>query len=251
MNLRRLGTRRTLVAGIAMLAVVAGAGAAIAASTDTFDPEAERDAFQAAVAKKLGVTTQQLEDAYKAAALERLDAAVKAGRITEEQAKEMRARIESGEFPGPMGGMHGGPGMGGPMMGVPGMRGGHLDAAATYLGLTTVQLQEKLAAGTSLADVAKAEGKSVDGLKAALLADAKKKLDQAVADGTITAAQRDTMLEHMTSRVDDIVDRTGPPMDRMGRGHSPGMHSGPGGMNGGFGGMHGDFGGDSQGAPDA
>jgi len=132
---------------------VVGAGAATAAGTDVFDPKAEHDAFQAAVAEELGVTTKQLQDAYKTAALDRLDAAVAAGRITKEQADAMRTRIQSGEF-GPMGGM-GGPGMHGPEMRGP--HAGHLDAAATYLGLTEAQLREKLIAGQSLAEVLEAK----------------------------------------------------------------------------------------------
>ena len=237
MNLKRFATKRTLVAGVAALAVVVASGAAIAAGTDVFDPKAEHEAFQAAVANKLGVTTKQLQDAYKAAALERLDAAVAAGRITKEQADEMRKRIESGEFAGPMGGMHE-PGMHGP-----GMHGlGHLDAAADYLGLTEEQLREKLFAGQSLADIAKAQGKSVDGLEAALLADTKAKLDQAVKDGKITAAQRDEMLKQLEAKLDDMVNRSGAPPMGMG-GHHGGFGAGPG--------MHDSFGARFQGPPDA
>ena len=66
-------------------------------------PKAEQEAFQAAVAEKLGVTTEELQDAYKAASLEQLDAAVEAGRLTEEQADAIRERIESGDFLGPHG----------------------------------------------------------------------------------------------------------------------------------------------------
>lgn len=205
MNLRRFATKRTLIAAIAALAVVVGAGAAIAATSGVFDPKAEHEAFQAAVASKLGVTTTQLQDAYKAAALERLDAAVAAGRITKEQADEMRSRIESGDFMGPRG-MMGGPGMHG-MQGP----GDHLSAAADYLGLTESALAAKLQAGQSLADVAKAQGKSTEGLKQALIADEKKELDQAVEDGRITAAQRDAMLAGLESRIDDMINRTGPP----------------------------------------
>jgi hypothetical protein len=99
--------------------------------------------------------------------------------------------------------MAGGPEMHGP--------GGHLGAAADYLGLTESALARKLQAGQSLADVANAQSKSVDGLKQALIADAKTKLDQAVTDGEITAAQRDEMLDRLESRIDDMIKRTGPP----------------------------------------
>jgi hypothetical protein len=132
-------------------------------------------------------------------------------------------------------------GMGGPGMHGHGMHGGHLDAAADYLGLTQAELNAKLESGQSLADIAKTQGKSVDGLKAAMLADAKTDLDQAVKDGKITAAQRDEMLKNIESRLDDMVNSTGPPMG--------GMRGGPGFGHGQ--GMHGDFGGTLQGMPDA
>lgn len=240
MNPRRLVSKRAAVAAAAALVVAVGAGAAIAAATDAFDPQAERDAFQAAVAKKLGVTTKQLEDAYKAAALERLDAAVAAGRITKAQADVLRERIESGDYPGPGFGLRG-----------PGMHGGgkHLAAAAEYLGLDIDALVEKLRSGQSLAEVAKAEGKSVEGLKQAILADAKSRLDQAVKDGRITDAQRDAMLERLEAGLEDIVNGTGPCL-RGGPGGGPGFGHGFG-RGPGFGFHDGAFGGGMVAPPDA
>jgi hypothetical protein len=204
MILKRLATRRTLAIGAVALAVVVGCGAAIAATKAVVDPEAEREAFQAAVAEKLGVTEAELENAYKEATVERLDAAVAAGRITEEQAEAMRERIESGDVFGPhifgFGHHLRGPGH-------------HLEGAAAYLGLTESELHEQLRAGKSLAEIAEAEGKSLAGLKDAMLADAKEKLDQAVEDGKLTAAQRDAMLDRLESSIDDLVNGT-PPADR-------------------------------------
>jgi hypothetical protein len=208
MDFRRWATKRTLVIGAVVLAVVVGAGAALAETAAVFDPKAEREAFEAAVADKLGVSTQELEEAYKAAALERLDAAVEAGRITEEQAKALKERIESGDFRGHGFGFFGGG---------PGMHhgfGGHIhmsiSAAADYLGLEEAALAERLHNGESLAEVAKAEGKSVDGLESALIADAKAKLDQAVEDGRLTDAQRDAALSRLEEKIDDVVNGTGP-----------------------------------------
>ena len=54
----------------------------------------------------------------------------------------------------------------------------------TYLGLTVPQLLQKLANGKSLADVAKAQRKSVDGLKKAIVDGARRHLDQAVKSGS-------------------------------------------------------------------
>ena len=215
MNIKRFAARRTLILCAVVTAVVVGAGAAVAAGKDVFDPEQERAAFQAAVAEKLGVTTTELQDAYKAAALEQLDAAVAAGRLTEEQAAELRERIESGDFLGPHGF--------GPFFGGDGLRGPghHLEGAADYLGLSEEELHERLRNGDSLAEIAEAEGRSVAGLKLALVAAAKERLDQAVADGRITAAQRAELLEQLESNVDDLVNGEGfpgrpPRFDRFG-----------------------------------
>ncbi len=72
------------------------------------DPS-EADAL---LAEELGVSEDDLTDARKAEMTQRLDQAVEDGAITEEQADEMRDKIESGEA-GP-GGPGGGPGHGGP-----------------------------------------------------------------------------------------------------------------------------------------
>ncbi len=97
--------------------------------------------------------------------------------------------------------------------------GHHLEGAADYLGLTEAQLHERLRDGQSLAEIAKAEGKSVDGLKQALVASAKERLDEAVADGRITAAQRDELLERLESKIDAVVNGEALPKRGPGFGH--------------------------------
>ena len=91
------------------------------------------------------------------------------------------------------------------------MPGHHLEGAADYLGLSEDELHEQLRDGRSLADIATAEGKSVEGLKQALLASAKERLDQAVEDGDITPAQRDELLQQLESKIDDLVNAEGLP----------------------------------------
>ena len=86
--------------------------------------------------------------------------------------------------------------------------GDHFSAAATYLGLTVEQLRERLGDGRSLADVAEAEGKSVDGLKQAIVADAKKELDEAVSEERLTQEEADAILERLEARIDELVDAT-------------------------------------------
>src|SRR6266516_108660 len=192
--MNRLKSNRILaVAGA--LALLGGGGAAIAAAKGS---SSSGNGFLASVARHLGISTQKLQDATKAAAIDQVDADLKAGRITKAQADDMKARINAGGVPlffdgphrfGDFG--HGGPGAFD--------RGGHLSAAADYLGLAVPQLFQKLSGGKSLADVAKAQDKSVDGLKQAMLADAKTHLDQAVKDGMLTEAPATQELNELTS----------------------------------------------------
>jgi hypothetical protein len=186
--------------GAALALVGGGVGGAIAATSDT-TPQAEKAAFLADAANRLGVQSSQLQNALQQAAIDRVDAAVADGRLTKAEGDAIKARIQSGDF---------GPGIG---FGFGGMHVGfgvELGAAATHLGLTEAQLRSDIESGQSLAQIATAQGKSVDGLKQALIADAKSHLDQAVKDGKLTAAQETQFLNDLSSRIDDLVNRAGP-----------------------------------------
>jgi hypothetical protein len=84
-----------------------------------------------------------------------------------------------------------------------------LAAAADYLGLSVDQLAHQLDSGQSLADVAKAQGKSIDGLEQALIGAATSDLDKSVAAGDITGDQEQQMLDQLRSQVDDFVTGSG------------------------------------------
>jgi hypothetical protein len=88
--------------------------------------------------------------------------------------------------------------------------GGLLQTAATFLGMSVSDLQTALKSGKSLADVAKDKGKSVDDLVTALLAPAKKNLDQAVTDNKLTSAQETAILNKMTTALTSLVNHTRP-----------------------------------------
>jgi hypothetical protein len=196
--------RVVLIGAVTALAAGGAVGGALAAS-GTFDPKAERQAFLNDAAGRLGVTSSKLEDALKQAALDRVDAALAAGRITQDQANAMKAAINAGQLPigipgaGP--GFHRGFGFRG---------GGFLDAAATYLGLTDDQLRTQLQSGKSLADVANAQNKSVDGLKQAIISAVQSKLDQAVKDGRLTSDEETQILARLKASIDDLVNGTLP-----------------------------------------
>jgi hypothetical protein len=84
-------------------------------------------------------------------------------------------------------------------------------AVASYLGVTKAELKTARDNGTSLAQLATQNGKTVAGLKAAIYADAKAHLDKDVAAGKLTAAQEASMLADLESHLDDMVNATGPP----------------------------------------
>jgi len=200
--------KRKLAIGAAGLLVLGGAGAAYGV---TQSGKNEREAFLNDAAKRLNVTPDKLKGALKGAFEDRLDAAVKAGRLTQEQADQIKKKIEQG----------GGPPIGGPFFGPPGIARAHvfmgpggpvkagLDAAAKYLGLTRKQLMGKLASGKSLADVAGDQGKSVDGLKNALKDATKAKLDDAVKNKRLTQDQENKILGGLDQRLDGLVNRKG------------------------------------------
>ena len=212
--------KRTKLAGAAGAALaVVGAGGALAA--DKLTPGDESKAVVEDAAKQLGIDPAKLNDALKQALENRIDEAVKAGRLTEEQGKAMKQRIEANDFPlflGP------GPAFGFRGFGHHGFR--DLDAAAAYLGVDEDELRERMRDGETLADVAKAEGKTVDGLVTAIVASTTKRLDDAVAAGRITKDQRDEIVAGLKQRTTEIVNGTFPAM--KGRGGPPLLRPVPG-----------------------
>ena len=191
--------RRKVIAGAAAVLAVGGAGAGLAATRLADSPSAESQAIVKDAAKSLGIEPSKLSAAIKKAMEDRIDAAVAAGRLTKEQGQELKQRIESDQFP-----LFGPPAFG-PGFGAPHPFFHGLDAAATYLGLSEEQLHNRLESGKTLAQIAKAEGKSVDGLKQAMLADAKSQLDAAVKAGRLSKADEQRILKGFEARVDELV----------------------------------------------
>ena len=213
----KLTSKKALAATVAGLAV-AGGGAAIAAS----QTESPASSFFDSVAEHLGISSQELEDATRAAAIDQVNQALEDGRITEEQAEELRSRIESGEGPGYLGRGPFGFRPGEPEKGLgPGEHhilpfGDKLSGAAEYLGLTEAELLEQLAEGKSLAEIAEAAGKSVEGLEDAVLDVARAALDEAVASGLLTREQADSIYERLEGAIDDLVNGDLPVPHRLG-----------------------------------
>jgi hypothetical protein len=201
-----MSIKRIAVAAAAVAAVAGGSAAAIAHTTGKEDEQAVLEA----AAKQLNVTPEALRDALGDAIDAQIDQAVKDGRLTQEQADEIkRRRQESGRVLGigPGGpGHHGGPGFGrgfgGPRL---------MSDVAKALGITERQLFSRLRNGRTIAEIAKAEGKSLDDVKAAVKSTVTQRLDDAVKDGDITDAQRDDMLEHLDEHLERLGEMGGRP----------------------------------------
>ena len=73
--------------------------------------------------------------------------------------------------------------------------------------MTREALRAELAKGQSLAQIAKAKGKSVDGLEAAMLAPAKAALAKAVGNGRLTQQRADEILGRLADRIEKLVQR--------------------------------------------
>jgi hypothetical protein len=191
--------RHSVGALAATAAVLVGAGAALAASPGTADRSSRCEARVARIAERRGVTVEQLTADVKARLLARIDAAEKAGRISSERAAKLRERVTAGSLcEGARHHAHA-------RVALHGM----LRAAAGFLGLDREELREQLP-GTSLAALAEKQGKSVSALEAAMVAPAKQRLAKAVADGKLTQARADAVLERLEDAADRLANQVFP-----------------------------------------
>ena len=203
------------IAALTVTAVLGGGGAALAASAD--DPARDAEQFETDLAERLGVSEAELEGAYEGAMIESVERARRQGEISAADARDAEEAIRSGDIPpfappplaGP--GPHVGPG--GPHAFPP-----FADVAARYLGVPEERLEERLADGETMAAIAREEGKSVDGLRDALLADARERLSGEVDAGRLDADDAQEMLAELRSHLGDLL-----------RGRLP-DHPGPGGL---------------------
>jgi hypothetical protein len=215
--------KRTLAVGLAVLLAAGAAGGAFAASQSSSSPQ---QAFLNDVARRLHVTPAQLTNALKQAMIDRLHAAVRMGRLTKAQAGELGQRILRGggipfgplpfgmlqAVPGPFGRGFAplGPGPRGflppPILGLPA-----ITAAASYLGLSPQQVFKQLASGRSLAQIARAQGRSAKGLERALITAVEDRLRAAVRAGRIPAAAEQRILQILSQHIRAIVSLKPPP----------------------------------------
>jgi polyhydroxyalkanoate synthesis regulator phasin len=202
--------RRTLAfaagaAGLTLLVAGLGAAGAVGASR-ILSPGEESKAVIDDAAAQLGITPSELSDALKEALKNRVDEAVDEGRLTEEQANELKERIDANEYPFLGGPWRHGSGLRGHWHGGFAHRGfALLEASASYLGMSEEELREELRDKT-LAQIAGEHGKTAAGLVQHLVAVQTKRIDEAVDDGRITEEQATELKEGLDERMQAFVD---------------------------------------------
>ena len=185
---------------LAAVAAVVVLGIAAATASAAGSPTLADD-----VAARLGVAPEKLRQAFEDALTARIDAAVKAGKLTPEQGARLKERLSNAKglglrlrgrlamkHPGLFHGIH---------------RLHRLGPIAKYLDVTPQELRSELRAGKSLAQIATAHGKTADGLVDVIVAPAKARLDRAVANGHLTRQRADEILGRLTEAVEKAVQR--------------------------------------------
>ena len=185
--------KRTVAVPLSVLTAAAGlAGGAYADSQSASHPHKasgcrSEKAVIGDAARRLHVTPTRLTGALKAAVVDQIDAALAAGRLTRAQAESIKRRIEQSP------GLTFEPGLLAPEIKAaqviappthrmtivaPGLFGrpAIVTSVAGYLGLTDGQLMRRLSGGESLAQIAKARGKSESGLERAITSAVKSQL---------------------------------------------------------------------------
>jgi len=132
-----------------------------------------------------------------AAVKTKLDTAVTTGRLTSAREQQVLARVQ--KVVGRL--------VNAKLAARPAAKARLLGVAAKYVGLKPKALAAELK-GKSLADVATAHGKTVEGLKAALLAPFQARLDKAVAAGGISSTDAQARLARISGRLDGLIAKT-------------------------------------------
>lgn len=158
----------------------------------------DRQAFWDAVARRLGITAERLQQAIA----------------------EARTEVGIPDRNGRGGRGPGGPGIGGPRVRIA------LDVAAQALGLTPAQLRTELS-GKSLADVARARNVDPARVADALKAEANTRIDRAATDGRVTADQVAALKQRTATEIDASLTRQVPARPTRPAG-TPGPRTTPG-----------------------
>ncbi len=192
-----------LVVTAILAATVAGVAMAM---PDSGGNPAKTNLYQDCLAKfsaNLGVEQDKVVTALNTTKKQMLDEAVQQGRITQEQADKMAARM--GDNPGWFGFFNGphkdGKGFGKGF----GERGRKLDYASKALGITAEELKSELESGKRLPQIVEGRGMTVEQFHQKVLELKKEDLGKAVSEGKITQEEADKMIQKMEQRFNSSI----------------------------------------------
>lgn len=187
----------------------------------------------AEIAEAQGVTAQSVIDLLVSQETAKLDKQVTDGKLTQEKADQMKAALteritaivngtntgnsSNSRSPGVNGKTSNGPG--GNQGTIPGNDSSSTvntqtstlatnTELQTLLGLDQAALEEALAAGKSLADIAAAQGVEKQAVIDLLVSQETAKLDQEVTDGKLTQTQADQRKANLTKRITALVEKS-------------------------------------------
>lgn len=202
---------RTLRIGAVLIAalLLGGAATGLVLAQDGDGPGSGISSFISKLAENLGITEEELDAAIDETQLEIVDEAVAEGKLTEDQAGNIRERIESGEGSGFFGGFRGGfgKGFGNHGFGI-GYPGASADALAELLGITVDELRSAQADGQTLAAIAEANGVSRTDLVDFLVGEAEDQIAAKVDEGRIDQDQASELLADLGGKIEMLVDST-------------------------------------------
>lgn len=166
-----------------------------------------------AIAQEQGVSEQTLQEFMVKELTQRIDDGVKAGRLSSEQAENMKKDMDkkvsemiNGKLP-----MHGH----GPMHGL-----ADNTKLLALLKIDAQTLKTEMKAGKTLVTIAKEHGVSEKSLKSFMVKDMTQRIDEGVKAGRLSEEQAKNMKKDLDKRVSDMINGKGPMHGSM---HGPGF----------------------------
>lgn len=162
-----------------------------------------------------GGSVQNVTDALLAEVQIRVDEAVASERITQERADEILAEMES-RISEALNSQYELRGRGERLRErfENNLRGNALSIIAENTGLELAEIRQAVAEGATLAEVIESNGGDVAVVSVEIIAQSTERVNELVADGTITQEQADEFLAELDTRVDTFLNRTWQLRDR-------------------------------------
>ncbi|MBC9785171.1 DUF2680 domain-containing protein [Heliobacterium chlorum] len=161
------------------------------------------------IAQAKGISKDDLIAKMVTDAENRIDKAVKDGKVTSDKATQMKANlkdritaaVERKADPSKANGKRG-------------MIGNHFQKVTEILNMQPNELKDEMKAGKSLAEIAQSQGIAPEDLKAKMIEAAKQNIDSLVQQGKMTQEKADQVKQGLEKRIDGMIN------------HKPGMHEG-------------------------